>query len=274
MRWLRRIVVGVVVLLVVGYAAVLGYIYLKQRDLQYDKGGRLFALSETKLQRAELVSIPSADGSALAGWYEAPQAGKPLIVYFRGNSASFSREHIRYEAMEADGYGFVAFDYRGFGGSPGEVTQAHVLEDALAAFDWAKAKGFPIVLWARSLGSGPGVYVASQRDADALFLETPFDSATAVGRDRYWYLPVDLLMSDNYPVDQWIGKVEEPVFVAHGAADTTIATYHGQRVYDLAPNEAGIWIEPGADHDDLWARGIWADHARPFFEAAEKSAGR
>src|SRR4051794_14348682 len=167
MKWLRRIVVGIVVVLVVAYVAVLAYVFVKQRDLQYDKGGRMFALSETTLKTAEVVSIPSADGSQLAAWYEAPLPGKPLIVYYRGNSASFSREHVRYEAMEADGFGFLAFDYRGFGGTPGEVTQEHILADGLAAFDWAKAKGFPTVIWGRSVGSGPATYVASLRDADA-----------------------------------------------------------------------------------------------------------
>lgn len=268
MKWLRGIVVAVTVGLVFGYGGVLAYVYINQRNLQYDKGGRLFDLSETTLKGAALVSIPSADGSLLAAWYEAPQPGKPLIVYYRGNSASFSREHIRYEAMEADGFGFLAFDYRGFGGSPGEVTQEHILADGLAAFDWAKAKGFPVVIWGRSIGSGPATYVASLRDADALFLETPFDSATAVGKDRYWFLPVELLMADKYPVDQWIAAVEEPVFVVHGTADQTIGVQHGQRVYDLAKNKAGIWIVPGAGHDDLWMAGEW-EQARGFFEAVE-----
>ena len=213
-------------------------------------------------------SIPSGDGSTLAGWYEPPQPGKPLIVYYRGNALSFSREHARYEAMETDGYGFLAFDYRGFGTTKGDVSQDHILADGLAAFDWGKAKGFPTVIWGRSLGSGPATYVASVRDADALWLETPFDSATAVGRDRYWYLPVDLLMSDKYPVDQWILKVTEPVFVAHGTGDKTIGVQHGQRVYDLAPNKAGIWIVPGADHDELWAAGEW-DKAKVFFAGVE-----
>jgi hypothetical protein len=231
----------------------------------------MYALNETSLHGAALVGIPS-DGAQLAAWYEAPRPGKPLILYFRGNYGSFSREHERYEAMEADGYGFVAFDYRGFGTTPGEISQLHVLEDGIAAYDWAAARGFPIVIWGRSLGSGPATYVASRRPADALFLETPFDSATAVARDRYWYLPVDLLMDDKYPVDQWILSVKAPVFVAHGSADTTIAVDHGQRVYDLAPNKAGIWIEPGADHDDLWARGEWA-RAAAFFAAAGQHAG-
>ena len=268
MKWVWRVLIGIVVVVLVGYSAVLGYIYANQRSLQYEAGGKMFELSETQLHRATLVSIPSGGGAKLAGWYEAPEAGKPLIVYYRGNALSFSREHQRYVSMEADVFCFLAGDYRGFCVSAGEISQANILEDALAAYDWAATRGFPIVIWGRSLGSGPATYVASQRKTDALFLETPFDSATAVGRDRYWYLPVDLLMADKYPVDEWIKSVTAPVFVAHGTGDTTNGVQHGQRVYDLAPVKAGIWIEPGANHDELWARGEW-DKAKAFFESVE-----
>ena len=133
------------------------------------------------------------------------------------------------------------------------------------SFDWAKAKGFPIVLWGRSLGSGPATYVAREREADALLLETPFDSAVSVAADRYGFLPVGLLMQDQFPADSWIKDVAEPVFVAHGTADRTIGVEHGKRVYALAPDPDGLWIEAGADHSDLWARGIWT-RAMQFFE--------
>ena len=78
---------------------------------------------------------------------------------------------MRYEAFAEAGYGFLAFDYRGFPGSPGEVTEENILADARAAFDWVKAKGHPILLWGRSLGSGPASYVAREREAEALLLE-------------------------------------------------------------------------------------------------------
>lgn len=273
MRIVWRILIGVVAVAVLAYGGIVTYVYFNQRSLQYDTSGRMFELSETRLQHATLEKIPTADGSLLGAWYDPPQAGKPLIIYFRGNVQSFSREFERFEAMEADGYGFLSFDYRGFPGSPGELNQQHALEDALAAFDWAKAKGFPIVLWGRSLGSGPGTYVASEREADALYLETPFDSAAAVARDRYPWLPVDLLTQDRFPVDEWILKVTEPVFVSHGTGDNTIADYHGRRVYDLAPNKAGIWIVPGADHDDLWKAGEW-EKAKAFFSDVEAKLGR
>lgn len=268
MKWVRRAAIGIVTVLALAYVMVLGAMYLFQRDFQYDRSGRMFELSETKLDNAELVSISSSDGSPLAAWYQAPASGKPLILYFRGNAQSFSREHERYEAFVADGYGFLAFDYRGFPGSPGEISEQNILADGLAAYDWAKAKGFPILLWGRSLGSGPATWVAKEREAEALLLETPFDSAVSVGMDRYWFLPVGLLMFDQYPVDQWIKDVAEPVFIAHGTADRTIGVQHGERLYTLAPNPDGLWIEQGADHGDLWARGIW-EQAKVFFARHE-----
>lgn len=269
---LKRILIGLGALVVVGYLGFVVALYVLQRDFQYDRTGRMFELSETTLgPDAQVVSIPSADGSKLAAWYEAPKDGKPVIMYFRGNAQSFSREHERYEQWADDGYGFLAFDYRGFPGSPGDVSEASILADSLAAFDWLKAKGYRIVLWGRSLGSGPATWVAKEREADALYLETPFDSAVAVAADRYGFVPVGWLMKDQFHVDDWIKDVTEPVAVAHGTADKTIAVYHGKRVYDLAPNKRELWIEDGADHADLWARGIWT-HAKAFFDAAEADA--
>jgi uncharacterized protein len=269
MKLVKRLAIGVVVAVAAAYLCVLGVLYFFQRDLQYDRSGRLFELSETKLTGTELVSIPSADGSSVTGWYAPPTAGQPVILYFRGNAQSFSREHERYEQFAADGYGFLAFDYRGFPGSPGEISEENVLADSIAAYDWLRSKGHPILLWGRSLGSGPATYVASQRDAEALLLETPFLSAVAVAADRYGFLPVGLLMHDQFPVNEWITAVEEPVLVAHGTADTTIGYSHGERVYALAPNPVELWIEPGAGHGDLWDRGIW-QRARGFFEAARQ----
>jgi fermentation-respiration switch protein FrsA (DUF1100 family) len=263
-KFLRRLLAGVAIAAAVTYIVVLAGLYFLQRDLQYDRSGRLFELAETTLTGTELVNIPTTGETTVTGWYAPPAQDKPVILYFRGNSQSFSREHPRYETFAEAGFGFLAFDYRGFPGSPGEVNEANVLADSLAAFDWLAEKGDPIVLWGRSLGSGPATYVASQRQADALLLETPFLSAVAVAAERYGFLPVGLLMQDQYRVDECMPLVDEPVFVAHGTADRTIGVSHGERVYAQAPIKAGIWIVPGADHADLWDAGLWTE-AEAFF---------
>jgi fermentation-respiration switch protein FrsA (DUF1100 family) len=266
MKWLRRGLVAALIVVVLGYLGAAGYMYFLQRQFQYETDGEFLALEQTQLRTAEVVEIPTSNNGVIRGWYAPPAEGMPVIVYYRGNAGSFAREHERYEQFVADGYGFIAFDYRGFPASPGMLSEANVLADGLAAFDYAAAKGHELVIWGRSLGSGPATYTASLRDADALLLETPFDSAVAVAKDRYWFLPVDWIMLDQFRVDEWIGDVAEPVFVAHGTADTTITYPHGQRTYELAPNKAGFWTVDGAGHSDLWAAGLW-EKAKEFFAA-------
>jgi len=264
----RRFSITLVALALGAYLGGMAGLYFLQRNFQYDPSGRIWQLEETRLGAvAEAVSIPVA-GGAVAGWYAPPRdAGKPVILFYRGNAGSFTHEYARFERFTDAGYGFLSFDYRGFPGSPGAISQTDILADSLAAFDWLVTQGFPIVLWGRSLGSGPATYVASEREATALMLETPFVSAVSVAYERYWFFPVGWLMQDQFPVDRWLQTVDEPVYVAHGTADQTIGVSHGQRVYALAGNPRGLWIEPGAGHSDLWARGIW-ERAEPFIAAA------
>ena len=264
MKTISRIFIALALVAVLAYGGVVGYMYLNQRALQYSPAGEIFTLSDTTLAAAEAIAIPSGN-SVVNGWYQAPREGMPLIIYYKGNTGSFSEEHERFEQFVADGYGFLSFDYRGFPLSPGEISQASILEDALAAFDWAEARGFPIFIWGRSLGTGPATYVASLRDAEGLLLETPFLSAATVGAERYPYLPVALVMQDQFPVNAWIADVSEPVLIAHGTADKTIDVSNGERLYQLVKNQDELWIEPGADHGDLWDRGIW-NHAKAFFD--------
>lgn len=267
---MRKIVrtglIALLTLVVVAYAGAVAYMYFNQRALQYEAKGEVLPLAGVALPQAQDVAIP-VDGAVINGWYQPPQPGKPLIVYYKGNSKSFAEEHERYERFVSEGFGFLAFDYRGFPASPGSISEAGILADAIAAYDWAAAKNVPIVIWGRSLGTGPATYVASQRGAKALLLETPFLSAVGVAAERYPILPVSWVMLDQFRSNEWIADVAEPVMVAHGTGDTTISVSNGERLFALAPNPDELWIVPEAGHSDLWDAGIW-DKAKAFFTRA------
>lgn len=268
MKIVRRIILGLGLLAVFAYLAGLVALYTLQRTFQYDPTGRIFSVSETALGEVETVAIPVSDGVTVTGWYAPPaDPTKPVILYLRGNAGSYTFEHDRFSAFQQAGYGFLSFDYRGFPGSPGEISEDNILADSLIAYDWLADTGFPIVIWGRSLGSGPASYLASEREARALILETPFLSAVSVARDRYWFFPVEWLMFDQFPVDQWVARVDEPTFVGHGTADETIGVSHGERVHGLLRNPGPLWIVDGAGHSDLWDGGIWGQ-VEPFIETA------
>lgn len=266
---LKKIVVGVLAFVIVVYGGLIAYLYLNQRAFFFNPAGETFDPEAVGLQ-AEIVTIPTTENDVITGWYAPPgEEGLPAILYLKGNTGSFSAEHERFTAFTEAGYGFLSIDYRGFPLSPGEITQDHILADAIAAFDWLASREDEIVVWGRSLGASPAVWVASQRDSDALLLETPFYSAVNVAAERYPFVPVYWLMLDQFRTNEWIGAVEEPVFIAHGTADQTVSVSNGERLFEEVPNPYDLWIEEGADHSDLWARGIW-ERAQAFFSEAEQ----
>lgn len=267
---LRRFLVWTAVAVAAVYLGGLGYMFVTQRQHQYAPNGSVFTLAEVGLE-ATSVRIPTEGGEELAGWYRPAEAGRPTILYHKGNTGSFGLEAQRFKAFASAGFGFLAFDYRGFPASPSPaLSEATVLADALAAFDWLAARETDIVLWGRSLGASPATYVASRRDALALLLEAPFLSAVAVAAERYWYFPVHALMFDQFRSDLWMANVAEPVFVGHGTADATIGVHNGERLFALALNGNELWIVPDADHDDLWESGLW-ERARAFVDVVNRS---
>ncbi len=264
MVFVRRFLLGLVAIVAIAYLGVMGYLYVNQRSLQYFPDGEIVRLEDTELAGAELVNIAVGPDQQISGWYMTPGDGMPVILYLKGNAGSFSEDAFRYQQMAEDGFGFLAFDYRGFPMSKGEISEENILADSMAAFDWLAGRGDPIVIWGRSLGSGPAVYVASRRDAVSVVLESPFTAAVDVAAERYPFLPVGLLLKDKFLSREWIGDVQEPVFVAHGTLDRTISVQNGRNLFAMAENGRKLWIVEGGDHGSLWNDGIW-EQARAFY---------
>ena len=266
----RRVILWGLAFVVSLYLGAIFFLLKNQRVMQYTPGTEFLSLSEVDLPGARLVNMPVDDLINVRGWFVEPAQGKPIIVYFKGNEGSFSEDSYRYRAMSDLGYGVLAFDYRGFPMSPGEITEQGILEDSLAAFDFAALQGAPVVLWGRSLGSGAAVYVASLREAEAVVLESPYTATVDVAAERYPIFPVHNLMKDQFLSREWIGDVDEPIFVAHGTQDTTIPVHHGKNLFGMAPNGKEIWIVEGGTHGSLWGDGI-LDKADSFYQR-EQSA--
>ena len=82
-------------------------------------------------------------------------------------------------------------------------------------------------------------------------LEAPFTSAVDVGAQHYWFVPVRLLMKDQFRSDLCIGKVKAPVLVVHGENDTIVHISLGERLYGLVRMPKRFVRVAGAGHNDL-----------------------
>ena len=184
----------------------------------------------------------------------------PVVLYFHGNGGALRYRAGRFQALTADGMGLVALSYRGYGGSTGSPTEAGLIADAEAAYAFAIAR-YParrIVAWGESLGSGVAIALAAMKPVDRLVLEAPFTSAADVGARAYPFLPVRLLMKDQFRSDERIAKVTAPLLILHGDGDRVVPIALGERLHALA-NEPKRFVRFAAGgHEDLDRHGAQA----------------
>ena len=245
--------VSTTIIALCAYIALTAVVYVAQRSLMYFPDTAHVLPAAAGLPEAEEVPLTAADGVRIAAWHVAPRDGKPVILYFHGNGGALRFRVTRFRRVIADGIGLVALEYRGYGGSGGSPNEQGLIADAQAAYHFAAAHYPPqqLVLWGESLGSGVAIAVAAERPVSRVILEAPFTSAVALGARHYWYLPVRLLMKDQFRSDLRIGKVKAPVMIMHGVNDRVVPYAMGEQLFELAnkPKHFVRFLDGG--HEDL-----------------------
>jgi hypothetical protein len=181
-----------------------------------------------------------------------PRYDNPVVIYFHGNGGSLRLRVDRFRKLAAAGIGLIGLSYRGYGGSSGKPTEAGLIADARAAYDFAVAH-YPgrIALWGESLGTGVAVALAAEKPVARMILESPYTSTLELAAANYWFLPVRLLMKDRFRSDLRIARVQAPVLILHGEADGIIPIQYGERLYALVPGEKRFMRFAAGGHNDL-----------------------
>lgn len=242
---------------VLGYGGLLTLIYVFQRSLQYFPDPTRTPPAEAGLPQAQEIMLKTGDGETVVAWYVPPREPRPLVLYFHGNGGALNLRAERFAWLTADGYGLLALSYRGYGGSSGTPTEAGLMLDAQAAYDFAIAR-YPrdrLVLFGESLGTAVAVALAAERAIGGLILDAPFSSAADVGAAAFPFVPVRWLMKDPFRSDLRIARVHAPLLVLHGEADTVVPIRLGEKLFALGNEPKGFIRFPDGNHVDLDGHG-------------------
>jgi len=250
------------VLIAVGavYLAALGYLWATQRSHVFHPGiGPLDLVNSTVASYMREETIRTADGLALTAWYAKGQPGRRTIVYIHGNAGTLGDRHDRVLPYLERGYGLLLVGYRGYGGNPGEPTEAGLYADARAHLDWLARQGVKddqVVLYGESLGAAVATQMATERKVAALVLEAPFASIVLSARARFPLFAFDWLIKDKFANIDKIDKINMPLFVIHGALDRVTPQRFGRMVFERAREpKAALWPKE-AGHSDLLQFGM------------------
>lgn len=240
------------------YLAFVGLLFVNQRSMLYPGSSQRTSVIQAGLADFSEVEITTADGERLVGWWKPPEPGRAVLLYFHGNGGSLRNRAGRARALSQGGRGMLLVSYRGYSGSTGSPTEAGLRLDARAALDHVEraAPGRPVVLYGESLGSGVAVELASERDVAGLILDAPFTSTADVAKLTYWYVPVELLMKDQFRSIDRIGRVRAPLLVLHGERDRLIPIAQGERLHEAAASQPKRFVRlRDAGHETVLERG-------------------
>jgi fermentation-respiration switch protein FrsA (DUF1100 family) len=239
---------------VVAYAALVGGLYLFQRQLLYlPDRTRPELLGLEKLGVRE-VTLSTEDGLSLLSWYLPTRPGRPVIAYFHGNGGHIGYRAERLLRFSREGYGVLMAEYRGYGGNPGAPTEAGFYADGRAALGFLDREGVApnrLVLYGESLGSGVAVKLATEHQVAALILEAPLTNVAEVAQCHFPYVPATWLVTDRFDSLSRIGRVKAAILVLHGEGDRVVPVRFGRTLFKAAPEPKEGWFAPEAGHEDL-----------------------
>lgn len=244
------------------YIALVGLLFVMQRKLQYVPDPRLSEPAEVGLDGFETVRLETPDGERLVAWHALPDGAHPTIIYFQGNGLGLEARAERFRLFHDAGYGVLALGYRGYGGSSGTPSETGLITDAATADAFLRDSGVPperLVYYGESLGTGVAVQLASREATRpaAVILEAPFTSALDVARLNYWYVPLSLLMLDQFRSIDHVAAIKAPLFVLHGDADGIVPVAHGRAMFEAAAEPKEMMEIAGGSHGMALSPEIW-----------------
>jgi fermentation-respiration switch protein FrsA (DUF1100 family) len=202
--------------------------------------------------------LSTTDGLRLHAFFIPEPSSQHALLYLHGNAGNASHRLPAARDIADLGVNVLLLDYRGYGLSEGQPSEAGVYVDAETALNYLNDQGYrdgQVIVFGRSLGGAVAIDLASKRSVGGLLLCSTFssgaDMARAIGLG--WLAP---LMSGRFDSLSKISAIDVPLLAMHGTDDEVVPHGLGRRLFDAAPDGRKQWLDlPGAGHNDVMQAG-------------------
>lgn len=237
------------------YLALMLYLYFNQTNMIHlpDLPTRQVGATPQQIGlEYERVELTTDDGVSLEGWFLPTERPRATLLFFHGNAGNISHRLDSLDLFHRLGLAVFIIDYRGYGNSEGEPTEAGIYLDAEAAWGYlTEIREIPadeILLFGRSLGGAVAAYLAERYKAKGLVLESTFTSIPDMAAELYPWLPAKALARLRYDTQSRLPNIEMPLLVIHSPQDDIIPYSHGRQLFELA-REPKSFLQINGSHN-------------------------
>ena len=304
-KWLKGSLIVLGVILVVALVALALLTRAQALDLVYYPPEVRDPIIETPADYGlpfEEVTVTTADGLNLAGWYVPSQNGAAIIAQHGFKGAGRQDLLLEAEFLQRHGYGVLLTTFRAHDQSEGQMFTfgKDEMKDFEAWYQYLLSRDDVdpdrIGILAESMGAALSLkYAARNPNIKAVVAHSSFsafDDTVKIAVQHYTGLPpfpfAPLIIFwaerevgiDTTEIDatEWIQEISpRPVFILQGGKDDHISTQSGQWLYDAAGEPKELWYEPEAVHHGFDEEPFVAEFERrvvAFFDQYLHGEGR
>mmetsp|Transcript_20695 Transcript_20695/g.45426 ORF Transcript_20695/g.45426 Transcript_20695/m.45426 type:complete len:422 (-) Transcript_20695:131-1396(-) len=208
----------------------------------------------------ELISVPrslnpqtSCPEDCLPFLLERSSTSRFLMIYLHSNFEDLGRcRQFCVALRDRLKVHVLAVEYPAYGICPGtHCDERGAIESARTALRFSReVLRWPmsqILIFGRSIGTGPALSVALDNDVGGIILVSPFLSVKDIGRETFG--PVANLIQERFPNKDLMPYIRSPVLIIHGQKDAIVPCRHGKRLHEICRSRKKLVTPPDLDHN-------------------------
>lgn len=189
----------------------------------------------SRLKQSKLIWMTNSNGFRIPAFHIQTPDAKLTFLYSHANAEDLGNVYpwCKFLARMLK-VNVFAYDYTGYGLSEGTPSQDNCFSDVYAAFryivDELCVEPSKVVLYGRSLGSGPSCYLAVRSahegtSVGGLILHAPFLSIFRIVMESGC-----TLIGDRFPNIDFAPHIKCPVLLIHGKKDNIVPFRHSEQL--------------------------------------------
>jgi len=244
--WISSILISI-------YLLICLYLYIKQEDFIFYPTTLPVDYPYDEFPNATELWFNAKDGARINALYFNIDQPKGCVLYLHGNTGALDRWGYAAHDFERRGYEVMVPDYRTYGKSTGKRSERRIHADIEMIYRHLleKWRSDQIIVYGRSLGTGPACEIALRMNPQQLILETPYTSMAAMASLTVPIVPTNGLLKYHFHNRRKIRKIKCPVHIFHGTDDEQIPYRQAVRLAKKRGQEAVLTTIVGGDHNNL-----------------------
>jgi alpha/beta superfamily hydrolase len=156
-----------------------------------------------------------------------------VILLFHGNAGNANDREF-YKNVFPKNTHLIVVEYPGYGiNHLQDINKDNLLNHARKVTAYVKSQyGENIIIAGESLGTALASQMANEFKINKLLLITPYTSIKQVAQSKFWFVPISLLLKDNYDNVEFLQNYQGQALLVIAEKDNVISSKYGHKLYE------------------------------------------